>query len=93
MNNSSTKPPIPETSGAANSLWGGRFSAGPSSIMQRINASIGFDRKLWWEDIEGSKAHAAMLAKQGIVSQADAEEIQRGLDLIATEIEIGRAHV
>ncbi len=54
--------------------------------MQRINASIGFDRKLWREDIEGSKAHAAMLAKQGIISAADAEEIRRGLDLIATEI-------
>jgi argininosuccinate lyase len=73
-------------SGAANSLWGGRFSAGPSSIMQRINASIGFDRKLWREDIEGSKAHAAMLAKQGIISAADAAEIRRGLDLIAAEI-------
>ncbi|HTJ64522.1 MAG TPA: argininosuccinate lyase [Alphaproteobacteria bacterium] len=77
-------------SGAANSLWGGRFSAGPSSIMQRINASIGFDRKLWREDIEGSKAHAAMLAKQGIISAADADEIRSGLDLIAAEIEDGR---
>jgi argininosuccinate lyase len=72
--------------GGANSLWGGRFSAGPSSIMQRINASIGFDRKLWQEDIDGSKAHAAMLAKQGIISAADAAEIHRGLDLIAVEI-------
>jgi argininosuccinate lyase len=71
---------------AANSLWGGRFSAGPSSIMQRINASIGFDRKLWREDIEGSKAHAAMLAKQGIISAADAAEIRKGLDVIAAEI-------
>jgi argininosuccinate lyase len=90
MNNSSTKPPIPDTTGAANSLWGGRFSAGPSSIMQRINASIGFDRKLWREDIDGSKAHAAMLAKQGIISEGDAQEIRRGLDLIATEIAEGR---
>ncbi len=90
MNNSSTKPPIPDATGAANSLWGGRFSAGPSSIMQRINASIGFDRKLWREDIEGSKAHAAMLAKQGIISDTDAAEIHRGLDLIAAEIAEGQ---
>jgi argininosuccinate lyase len=70
----------------ANSLWGGRFSAGPSSIMQRINASIGFDRKLWQEDIAGSRAHAAMLAAQGIISAEDAAAITDGLDTIESEI-------
>ncbi len=79
---SSSKPDTTQT----NSLWGGRFSAGPSSIMQRINASIGFDRKLWREDIEGSRAHAAMLAAQGIVSADDVAAIRRGLDMIEAEI-------
>jgi argininosuccinate lyase len=70
----------------ANSLWGGRFDAGPSSIMQRINASIGFDRKLWQEDIAASKAHAAMLAAQAIITPEDAKSIEQGLDSIAAEI-------
>jgi argininosuccinate lyase len=83
MTKSSSSKPDTTT---ANSLWGGRFSAGPSSIMQRINASIGFDRKLWREDIEGSRAHAAMLAAQGIISDDDAAAIRRGLDMIETEI-------
>jgi len=74
----------------ANSLWGGRFSAGPSSIMQRINASIGFDRKLWQEDIAGSRAHAAMLAAQGIISAEDAVAITDGLTRIEAEIAEGR---
>ena len=74
----------------ANSLWGGRFSAGPSAIMQRINASIGFDRKLWREDIAGSKAHAAMLASQGIISADDLSAITQGLETIAAEIADGR---
>ena len=50
---------------AANPQWGGRFAAGPSVVMQEINASIGFDRKLWRQDIQGSLAHAAMLAQVG----------------------------
>jgi argininosuccinate lyase len=65
--------------------WGGRFGGGPAELMQRINASIGFDKRLWREDIAASKAHAAMLRDQGIVSEADAAKIIEGLDRIATE--------
>jgi len=75
---------------AANVQWGGRFAAGPSSIMQEINASIGFDRKLWRQDIRGSLAHAAMLAKIGLISADDAVAIEAGLAAIAQEIEAGR---
>ena len=73
----------------SNKMWGGRFSAGPSAIMEEINASIGFDYRLALQDIEGSKAHAAMLAETGIVSKADAEAIGKGLDSIKREIEAG----
>jgi argininosuccinate lyase len=70
-------------------MWGGRFAAKPHEIMQRINASIDVDRRLWREDIEGSKAHAAMLAAQGVITRADAETIRDGLDQIAAEIAAG----
>jgi argininosuccinate lyase len=73
----------------ANMQWGGRFAGGPSVIMQDINASIGFDRKLWRQDIRGSRAHAAMLAKIGILSADDEAAIAKGLDAIAHEIETG----
>ena len=53
-------------------MWGGRFAAGPDAIMEAINASIGFDRRLAQQDIAGSQAHAAMLAAQGIITEADA---------------------
>ena len=68
-------------------MWGGRFAAGPASVMREINASIPFDKRLWKQDIAGSKAHVAMLAKQNIVAQADAEAISAGLDQIAAEYE------
>jgi argininosuccinate lyase len=68
-------------------MWGGRFAEGPSAIMREINASIPFDRILWREDIEGSRAHVAMLARQGIVSAEDAGTIDRGLQQIAAEYE------
>jgi argininosuccinate lyase len=71
----------------SNSMWGGRFAEGPSAIMREINASIPFDRILWREDIEGSRAHVAMLARQGIVSAEDAGTIDRGLQQIAAEYE------
>ena len=74
---------------AANAQWGGRFAAGPSAIMQEINASIGFDRKLWRQDIRGSLAHAAMLAKVGVITPADEGAIRDGLAVIAQEIETG----
>jgi len=74
----------------ANIQWGGRFAGGPSVIMQDINASIGFDRKLWRQDIRGSRAHAAMLAKIGLLSAEDEAAIGAGLEVIAQEIETGR---
>jgi argininosuccinate lyase len=74
----------------ANPQWGGRFSAAPADIMRRINASIGFDKALWRQDIAGSRAHAAMLAHVGIISQADEAAISAGLSAIAAEIEGGR---
>jgi argininosuccinate lyase len=74
---------------AANSQWGGRFAAGPSLIMQEINASIGFDRKLWRQDIRGSLAHAAMLAKIGLLDATEETAIRGGLEAIAHEIESG----
>jgi argininosuccinate lyase len=73
----------------ANVQWGGRFAGGPSAIMQEINASIGFDRKMWRQDIRGSLAHAAMLARQGIITVEDAGQIEAGLKQIAAEIEAG----
>jgi len=76
--------------GAANAQWGGRFAAGPAAVMREINASIGFDRKLWRQDIAGSRAHAAMLARCGIIATTDAAAIESGLDAIAAEIEAGR---
>ncbi|MGA3400610.1 MAG: argininosuccinate lyase [Acetobacteraceae bacterium] len=74
---------------AANAQWGGRFAAGPSLIMQEINASIGFDRKLWRQDIRGSLAHAAMLAKIGVLGASEEAAIRGGLEAIAHEIESG----
>ena len=72
-----------------NALWGGRFAAGPDALMEAINASIGFDRRLYACDIAGSKAHAAMLADCGIITAEDAAAIQQGLDTILQEIESG----
>ncbi len=73
-----------------NKMWGGRFKSGPDAIMQEINASIGFDRRLFAQDIAGSKAHAAMLSQQDIISKSDAGEIRRGLDQVQAEIENGK---
>jgi argininosuccinate lyase len=70
-------------------MWGGRFAAKPDALMQAINASIDVDQRLWREDIEGSKAHAAMLGACGIISPKDNEKIQEGLTQIAAEIEAG----
>ncbi|MBU3028974.1 argininosuccinate lyase [Paracoccus marinaquae] len=79
----------PQTKDAANSMWGGRFAAGPDAIMEAINASIGFDRRLYAQDIRGSRAHAAMLAAQGIISDSDAKAIGEGLLTVLSEIEAG----
>jgi len=67
-------------------MWGGRFASAPADAMQAINASIDVDKRLWREDIEGSKAHADMLASQHIITQEDNAAIQAGLDQIAAEI-------
>ncbi len=73
----------------SNRMWGGRFAAGPDAIMEAINASIGFDRRLAAQDIAGSRAHAAMLAATGIISDSDAEAIDKGLVAVLAEIESG----
>jgi argininosuccinate lyase len=73
----------------SNKMWGGRFAAGPDAIMEEINASIDFDRKLADQDIRGSLAHLAMLADQGILARADAQAIAGGLEEIRGEIEKG----
>jgi len=70
-----------------NAMWGGRFAGGASDIMREINASIGFDKRLWRQDIAASKAHVAMLGAQGIVSAEDAAAITAGLNTIAAEYE------
>ena len=74
----------------SNAMWGGRFAAGPDAIMEAINASIGFDKRLAAQDIAGSRAHAAMLAATGIVSDSDAEAMREGLLTVLSEIEEGR---
>jgi argininosuccinate lyase len=66
-------------------MWGGRFAEGPAAVMREINASIPFDKRLWQQDIAGSKAHVAMLGAAGIVSVEDAETIASGLDTVAAE--------
>lgn len=75
---------------SSNQMWGGRFAAGPASIMEEINASIGFDKKLYAQDIAGSIAHATMLAAQNIITDADRDQIIAGLNQIKGEIESGQ---
>ena len=77
------------TTRTQNTMWGGRFAAGPDAIMEAINASIGFDRRLYAQDIAGSRAHAAMLAATGIITDKDAEAIREGLLTVLSEIEAG----
>ncbi len=72
-----------------NKMWGGRFTMSPAEIMQEINASIGFDKALAPHDVRASKAHASMLAAQGIISKDDARKINAGLDRVLAEIEAG----
>ncbi|HEU4661453.1 MAG TPA: argininosuccinate lyase [Pseudolabrys sp.] len=74
----------------SNKMWGGRFTSSPDAIMEDINASIEFDRHLYRQDIAASKAHAEMLAKQGIIAADDAGKIAHGLDTILSEIESGK---
>jgi argininosuccinate lyase len=74
----------------SNKMWGGRFTGSPDAVMEEINASIDFDRHLYRQDIAASKAHADMLAKQGIIEADDAAQIAHGLDTILSEIENGK---
>ena len=73
----------------SNRMWGGRFGGGPDDIMEEINASIGFDQRLFAQDIRGSMAHAEMLVKQGIISDEDGAAITDGLQKIDAEISAG----
>src|SRR5436305_5089857 len=73
----------------SNKMWGGRFASQPDAIMAEISASIDVDRRLYRQDIAASKAHAAMLAQQGIIAADDAAKIAHGLDTILSEIEGG----
>ncbi|SFO31340.1 argininosuccinate lyase [Roseovarius lutimaris] len=77
------------TDKTSNQMWGGRFAAGPDAIMEAINASIGFDKRMAAQDIAGSRAHAAMLAATGIVSDSDASAMREGLLTVLSEIEGG----
>src|SRR6266446_823856 len=74
----------------ANKMWGGRFKSGPAAIMEEINASIDFDKRLAAYDLKGSEAHAAMLAAQRIIEKADADAIHKGLNAIKREIDDGK---
>jgi argininosuccinate lyase len=83
------KKPSPASQNSANPMWGGHFAAGPAAIMAEINASIDIDRRMYAQDIRASKAHADMLAAQGIVTAKDAGAMIKGLDEILEEIENG----
>jgi len=75
---------------APSQMWGGRFAGGPAAIMQRINASIDFDRRLYAQDIRGSQAHCRMLVRQGVLTAADGDAILTGLARVLQEIDDGR---
>ncbi len=79
----------PSNKAEGQAMWGGRFSAKPAELMQAINVSIGFDKRLWAQDLAGSRAHAAMLSSKGVISSEDAAEILKGLGAIEGEIEAG----
>ena len=74
----------------SSAMWGGRFDAGPAAVMEEINASIDFDKRLYAQDIAGSKAHCAMLVAQEIISEEDGTAILDGLDKVMSEIEKGQ---
>src|SRR5215208_1063556 len=88
MTDDSSDPPD-RTAPAGQAMWGGRFSGQPAELMQAINVSIGFDRRLAAQDLAGSRAHAAMLRKQGVISSEDEAAIQQGLATIGEEIAAG----
>ena len=71
------------------SVWGGRFTDGPADIMDKINPSIDFDQRFFSQDIQGSRVHAEMLAKQGIISKKESRDIIEGLNKVEKEIRDG----
>jgi argininosuccinate lyase len=77
-------------SAKASAIWGGRFAAGPSAVMRKINASIDIDQRLYAQDITGSVAHCKMLVTTGILSKADGKAILNGLERVRQEIESGK---
>ena len=85
----STPVDTPSRNAEANAAWGGRFAAGPGVVMAEINASIGFDQRMWRQDIRGSQAHAAMLLQAGVLTAPDETAIREGLDAIGAEIAAG----
>jgi argininosuccinate lyase len=88
--NTKTRAAKAAAKGNPNAMWGGRYALGPAEIMEKINASIGFDKRLYAQDIAGSIAHADMLVAQGILTAKDGRNIKRGLEQIKGEIETGR---
>ena len=78
-----------ESASPNKALWGGRFEAQPAEFLQRYGASLPFDKRMWAEDIQGSKAHAKMLAHVGVISQEDADAIRVGLDEVGADIAAG----
>ena len=90
MNDRHDPSPDPKLTPAGQSMWGGRFSTEPAELMKAINVSIDVDRRLWAQDLAGSRAHAAMLAARQIISSEDEGQIQRGLDLVEAEILAGK---
>jgi len=83
--------PVPAAgTDAGNSMWGGRYTTGPAEIMEKINASIDFDKRMYAQDIEGSKAHCRMLVATGVITTEDGGKILAGLDQILAEIEAGQ---
>jgi argininosuccinate lyase len=89
MTDNASDKPQTATGGQGQAMWGGRFSAKPAELMQAINVSIGFDKRLWAQDLAGSRAHARMLISQGVIAREDGEEILKGLDAIEGEITAG----
>ncbi|WP_300540621.1 argininosuccinate lyase [Maricaulis sp.] len=84
-----TKNPTTASTPGSSAMWGGRFEAGPSAVMEAINASVDVDKRMADQDIDGSLAHAQMLSETGVISSADAAAIRRGLEQVREEVHAG----
>lgn len=89
MTDDASKKPAAAEGAKGQAMWGGRFSAKPAELMQAINVSIGFDKRLWAQDLAGSRAHARMLISQGVIASSDGEEILEGLAKVEDELLTG----